>query len=325
MPRSCGAAMEAEAFVSKDVDHLLDTGLKFVPADSAIAELIRDIRVWAREDGDWMATRQRIEDVYGYDKFGGVCHVIPNHGIMVLALLYGGHSFHEAMHIVNTCGVGIPDCNSGNVGCLVAIMHGLSAFEGGPDWRGPLADRALISSADGGYSINNAARIALDIANLGRCLAGQSPTKPPKDNAQFHFTLPGSVPGLPGVQRWPHFRSGQARAGSRWRPLSRTCYSPFEVEEDCRACGRDDPDVHACKRRRNGVFLLVDGLASGVSRPDCAAYSPCRHSQHGRGQRAAEAESIHAPRQACASRRPVGQPAPGRQTCQDMEHTGHDG
>lgn len=114
---------------------------------------------------------------------------------MVLSLLYGGHSFHEAMHIINTCGWDT-DCNSGNIGCLVALMHGMKAFEGGPDWRGPLADRALISSADGGYSINNAARIAYDIVNMGRQLAHEKPLDAPKQGAQFHFSLPGSVQGF---------------------------------------------------------------------------------------------------------------------------------
>ncbi|KAI0124854.1 ADP-ribosylation/Crystallin J1 [Xylariales sp. AK1849] len=114
------AAMEAEAFISNDVDHLIDVGLEYIPRDSVITQLISDIREWAKEDGDWQKTRQRIEDKYGYDKFCGVCHVIPNHGIMIMALIYGGHNFHEAIHIINTCGWDT-DCNSGNVGCLVAI------------------------------------------------------------------------------------------------------------------------------------------------------------------------------------------------------------
>ena len=189
------AAMEAEAFVSKDISHLLDVGLSFVPSHSQIARLVSDIRNWAKSDGEWEKTHQRIQDTYGYDKFHGNCHVMPNHGLIILALIYGGHDFHKAMYIINTCGWDT-DCNSGNLGCLVAIMHGLSAFEGGPDWRGPLADRALISSADGGYSINNAPRIAYDIANLGRRLAGEEPLKAPKGGAQFHFTFPGSVQGF---------------------------------------------------------------------------------------------------------------------------------
>jgi len=189
------AAMEAEAFESKDVNHLLDTGLSYIPSDSLVSRMIIQVREWAKVDNDWLKTRQRIEDVYGYDKFCGNCHVIPNHGIMTLALLYGGHSFHTAMHIINTCGWDT-DCNSGNIGCLVALMHGLQAFEEGPDWRGPLADQALISSADGGYSINDAARITYDLFNMGRQLASEPSLPPPKNGAQFHFTLPGSVQGF---------------------------------------------------------------------------------------------------------------------------------
>ncbi len=72
----------------------------------------------------------------------------------------------------------------------------LKGLEGGPDWRGPLADRALISASDGGYAVNDAVRIACDIASLGRQLAGLTPLTPPKDGAQFHFALPGSVQGF---------------------------------------------------------------------------------------------------------------------------------
>lgn len=189
------AAMEAEAFHTKDVEHLIDTGLSVIPPDSAIAGLIADVRQWHASDGDWLKTRQRIEDKYGYDKYYGVCHVMPNHGVMIMALLYGGHDFTEAMHIINTCGWDT-DCNSGNVGCLVALIHGLTAFEGTTDWRGPLADRALISSADGGFSITNAAKIALEVADFGRRIAGLKPLEAPKGGAQFHFTLPGSVQGF---------------------------------------------------------------------------------------------------------------------------------
>ncbi|KAH7128914.1 ADP-ribosylation/Crystallin J1 [Dactylonectria macrodidyma] len=196
------AAMEAEAFISKDVDHLLEVGLQVIPTDSLIAKMIADVRQWVPQHSDWRRTRQQIEDTYGYDKYLGICHVIPNHAIMIMALLYGGHDFHKAMHIINTCGWDT-DCNSGNVACLVALMHGLAAFEGGPDWLGPLADRAIISSADGGYSINNAARIAYDIANLGRRLSGKSQIPPPKDGAQFHFSLPGSVQGFQATASQP--------------------------------------------------------------------------------------------------------------------------
>jgi ADP-ribosylglycohydrolase len=189
------AAMEAEAFLSADIQHLLDIGLLVIPGHSLIARLVADVRSWHSKLPDWRDARQKIEDQYGYDKFPGNCHVVPNHALIILALLYSAGNFHQAMKIVNTAGWDT-DCNSGNVGCLIGVMYGLKGLEGGPDWRGPLADRVLISASDGGYAINDAARIAYDITNLGRQLADLAPLPPPKEGAQFHFTLPGSVQGF---------------------------------------------------------------------------------------------------------------------------------
>ena len=189
------AAMEAEAFLSSDIEHLIDVGLSVIPGNSLIARLIADVRAWSLEFPDWRDARQKIEDHYGYDKFPGNCHVVPNHALIILALIYSRGDFHRAMTIVNTSGWDT-DCNSGNVGCLIGVMRGLEGLEGGPDWRGPLADRALISASDGGYAVNDAARIAYDLANLGCELAGLKPLPPPKDGAQFHFSLPGSVQGF---------------------------------------------------------------------------------------------------------------------------------
>jgi ADP-ribosylglycohydrolase len=189
------AAMEAEAFRSADIDHLIDTGLAQIPGDSLIAKLIADIRAWHKENTDWRDTRQKIEDHYGYDKYPGNCHVVPNHALMVMAALYAPHDFQQAQMIVNTSGWDT-DCNAGNVGCLLGIMNGLEGLEEGPDWRGPIADRMLISSADGGNSINDAVRQAYFLADLGLQLGGGQKLDAPKDGAQFHFSLPGSQQGF---------------------------------------------------------------------------------------------------------------------------------
>ncbi|MFE0017622.1 ADP-ribosylglycohydrolase family protein [Mesorhizobium sp. NPDC059054] len=197
------AAMEAEAFLSRDVDHLLDTGLSYIPKDSLIAKLVSDIRQWTSGNQDWEATRQKIEDNYGYDKYPGNCHVVPNHALMIMALLHAPHDFQRGQMIVNTSGWDT-DCNAGNLGCLHGIMLGLDGLEAGPDWRGPVADRLYISTADGGRSITDAVEVSLWLANLGRQLAGEAPRPAPKDGAQFHFSLPGSVQG---------FRPQQSQAG----------------------------------------------------------------------------------------------------------------
>lgn len=189
------AAMEAEAFVTSDIDHLIDTGLKQIPSDSQIARLIADIRAWHKAHPDWRDTRQKIQDNYGYDKYPGNCHIMPNHALMIMTVLYAPHDFQKAQMIINTSGWDT-DCNAGNVGCLLGIMNGLDGLAEGPDFRGPIADRMLISSADGGNSINDAVRQAYFLTNLGLQLAGQLSLEAPKSGAQFHFSLPGSQQGF---------------------------------------------------------------------------------------------------------------------------------
>ena len=189
------AAMEAEAFRTDDVDRLLDTGLSLIPADCRIAKLVEDVRRWHRLDADWTDTRRRIAENYGYDRYPGNCHVIPNHALMIMAVLHAPDDFHRAQMIVNTSGWDT-DCNAGNVGCLQGIMLGLDGLDGGPDWRGPIADRMLISSADGGFAINDAVRVAHCIAHFGHALAGVPAPAAPKDGARFHFSLPGATQGF---------------------------------------------------------------------------------------------------------------------------------
>lgn len=188
------AAMEAQAFVTDDIDELLDTGLRFIPADSLIATMIADLRRWRTEEPDWRQARNLLDRDYGYHRYGGGCHVIPNHGLIILALLYGDGDWDRSMMIVNTCGWDT-DCNSGNLGCLLGIRNGLAALTAKQDWRSPVADRIIMPTADGGGTVTDVAREALAVANVGRALAGVEPAEP-KDGARFHFTMPGSVQGF---------------------------------------------------------------------------------------------------------------------------------
>jgi len=188
------AAMEAQAFVERDLDRLLDTAVRFIPADSTIYRLIHDVREWRATDGDWRATRERIAATYGYDRYGGNCHIVPNHALIMLGLLYGDDDFQRSLMITNTAGWDT-DCNSANVGCLLGIKNGLTGIDAGPDWRGPVADRLYLPTADGGRAITDAVAEAYHIANMGRALAGEAPHAP-KDGARFHFEAPGAVQGF---------------------------------------------------------------------------------------------------------------------------------
>jgi ADP-ribosylglycohydrolase len=228
------AAMEAQAFVENDLDSLIDTAVGFVPKDSVIFGMIDDIRAWHAGEKDWRKTRGLIEANYGYDEFGGNCHMVPNHALIIHALLHGEDDFQRSLMIVNTCGWDT-DCNSGNVGCLLGIKNGLPAIDGGPDWRGPVADRMYLPTADGGRAITDAATEAYHIVNVGRALSGQEPVAP-KDGARFHFELPGSVQGFQpdddptsrGVATVENLK-GHSEAGSRSLALRYRHLAPGRV------------------------------------------------------------------------------------------------
>ena len=134
--------------------------------------------------------------------------------------------FQKAQMIVNTSGWDT-DCNAGNVGCLLGIMNGLDGLDEGPDWRGPIADRLLISSADGGNSINDAVRTAYYLTNIGLQLAGVT------RRCRRRRTARSSISRCPAAARASGRRSASdwrrrsasampsSRAAARWRSATR--------------------------------------------------------------------------------------------------------
>lgn len=190
------AAMLAQAFVESDLNALIDTAVGYIPADSTITRVIRDVRAWhAAAPDDWRATLAQIQANYGYDKFHGACHMVPNHALIIMALLYGGDNFRKAQMIINTAGWDT-DCNAANVGAILGVKNGLAGIDSSDyDWRGPVADRLYLSTADGGRAISDAVIETYHVVNAARALAGKDALAP-KNGARFHFSLPGSVQGF---------------------------------------------------------------------------------------------------------------------------------
>jgi len=188
------AAMEAQAFVEGDIDALLDVGTSMIPSGSLIYRLINDLRDWHVKYASWYDCFYRIVANYGYDRYGGNCHMVPNHALIIMALLYCEDSFSKALTIVNTAGWDT-DCNSGNVGCLMGIKNGLAGLDDGPDLRGPVADRMYLPTADGGRTVTDALHEAYEVIRVG-CALENVPAPSPKAGARFHFDLPGAVQGF---------------------------------------------------------------------------------------------------------------------------------
>ena len=188
------AAMVAAAFTEKNMERLLDIGISVVPGNCLIAQVHRDVRRWAKADGDWHKTFERIEAQYGYDKYGGGCHIIPNHAIMVLAWAYAPDNFRDAMAIICTAGWDT-DCNAANVGCVMGVKVGLAGINQDYDFQAPFADRVMLPTAEGTRSISDCLLEAEYIARIGRQIMGWPAAPAAKAGAWQHFGLPGSRHG----------------------------------------------------------------------------------------------------------------------------------
>ena len=126
------AAMNAEAFFESDIEALINTSLKVVPADSQLAEAVRDVVRWHRENpSDWEATWHRIQAKYfdnpeymhGADKGPGTVNATVHIAYVVLGLLYGQSDFARSMELTMRCGQD-SDCSTSDVGGILGIMLG---------------------------------------------------------------------------------------------------------------------------------------------------------------------------------------------------------
>lgn len=190
----CTGAAGGEAVSGPTMDAMLDTALGLVPTDSTIRRLADDLRDRRASDDDWRSGLALLKQRYGYDRYPGNCHVVPNHGVVLMSLIWAPDDFQRALMIANTAGWDT-DCNSGNVGAIMGVRLGLPGINAGPDFRGPVADRLVLPTADGGRATSDALHEAYALVGYARRLA-REPHVAPKDGARFHFSLEGSVQGF---------------------------------------------------------------------------------------------------------------------------------
>lgn len=283
------AAMEAQAFVERDINALLDCGVSFIPKDSVIYRMIADLREWHAGLPDWRLARDKIVEFYGYDRYGGNCHMVPNHALIVLGLLYGQGNFQKSLMITNTSGWDT-DCNAGNIGCLLGIRNGLAGLNLGPDWRGPVADRLYLPTADGGRCVSDAVSETTTIVNIARTFEGLEPYAP-KGGARFHFELDGSVQGFQTEARTAgsspvrvenaagHSRSGTRSLAVRYDHIApgqpARVFTPTYVAPD--AINMVGYGLMACPTLYPGQMVIASLEADSLNRLPAVATLYLRH------------------------------------------------
>jgi len=184
------AGLVSAAFGERDPRQLVEIGLSLIPADSEYARLVTAVRDFHQQHpDDWRAAYHFIHDNFGYDRYPGEVHIIPNAGIVVMGLLYSNGDFSRAIQISNMGGWDT-DCNVGNVGAIMGVAAGLNGID--PRWREPMNDLLITAGLIGSRNLWTIPACADLFCRLGRQIAGEPAGPPPR----LHFRYPGATQGF---------------------------------------------------------------------------------------------------------------------------------
>lgn len=182
------AALVSAAFSEADPGKLIEIGLAQVTPGGEFARVTQAVVDFHRDQpDDWRACYQYIYENFGYDRYPGVVHIIPNAGIVAMGLLYGEGDFSKTIRITNMGGWDT-DCNVGNVGCIMGVALGVDAIDS--RWREPINDVLVAANVVGVRNILTIPQCVDLFTTLGRRLAGETATPPAP---RYHFRYPGSL------------------------------------------------------------------------------------------------------------------------------------
>ncbi len=186
----------AEAFCCNDIRRIIEKALTFIPSDSTYSKVVRAVcDFYDQYPEDFRLCMDMLIRDWGYDKYKGVCHIIPNAGVCVLSMLYGKGDFNRTVEIATMCGWDT-DCNAGNVGTVLGVMCGLEGLAA--RYRDPINDSIVLSGVSGYLNILDIPSYAKELALLGYRMAGEEAPEDlvqsfKEDEIYFDFELPGST------------------------------------------------------------------------------------------------------------------------------------
>lgn len=129
------SAMYSLAFISKDINYVVNEALKTIPAKTKYHDCIADVIAWHKKyPNDWKQTWFEIQKKWTDDIGcpGGVLGPFNidakvNSAYVVLGLLYGKGDFSKTMEITARCGQDA-DCNPSTAGGILGTMLGYNGI-----------------------------------------------------------------------------------------------------------------------------------------------------------------------------------------------------
>lgn len=193
--RFCAAAI-AQAFVAKSIEEIIEIGLSTIPASSLYARVARAVLAFHKDNpGDWRACRDMLTAEWGYDRYPGVCHIIPNAGVVFMALIYGQGDLPRTAEIATMAGWDT-DCNAGNAGAIVGTFQRVQP--GWDKYRKPINDFVVASGVTGTINVVDIPSFARELSVLALRLQGKEPPALwvedfERRGVRFDFDAPGAT------------------------------------------------------------------------------------------------------------------------------------
>ena len=154
----------ALAYQYTDCIRVMEEALSYIPSGSGYAKVVKDILSIYDSGVSQEECLQYIQKTYGYDQYPGVCHIIPNTAIMIMAMAYGENDFSKTLLMLCEAGWDT-DCTCGNVGSIMGALVGIEGID--DHWIKPINDLVLCSCGDGYLNQSTVSTTALLFSVIG--------------------------------------------------------------------------------------------------------------------------------------------------------------
>lgn len=136
------AAMQATAFLEKDIRTCIDTALSMIPEDCRVAKTVLKILECYDSGMSWLDCRNTVQRMNA-DIGDGWFEAPSNVGYAVLGLIYGEGDFKRSIITAINCGDDT-DCTGATVGATLGILGGTAVIPA--DWQEYIGDRIITMS-----------------------------------------------------------------------------------------------------------------------------------------------------------------------------------
>lgn len=189
------AAAIAQAYISETIEDVYDTAVSQLDNKSLYHKLALEIKQFYEQDSEknWRKCLDYINANWGYDKYTGVCHIIPNAGVCMMSLLYGEGDFNKTIEISVMAGMDT-DCNGGNIGSIIGAFVGRKAID--DKYIDDINDNIVASSFAGSLNIVDLPTVVEEMDLIRNKIINKSDINYNPKHIDYNFNLYGSTHGV---------------------------------------------------------------------------------------------------------------------------------